>query len=129
MSKNPRLTEPFDKPHDKRAQGLLKSGSQHLFPINWSLASQLSWKKSLLLTSQIFGWLLNTLPADEKYPLLKIDNLTIPIQMILSQKQKNFSEFLAEFLKSRLNSQYFEEKDDPKRFFSPEITTSKNVVR
>ena len=54
--------------------------------------------------------LVNTLSADEKYPLPNRDNLTIPIQIQFSQKQKNFSEFLSVFLKSRLNFEYFEKK-------------------
>ena len=44
-----------------------------------------------------------TLAADKKYPLLKRDNLAIPIQMQLSQKDKTFSQFFAEFLKSKKN--------------------------
>ena len=65
---------------------------------------------SLSLTWQLLGLLVNTLAADEKYPLLNRDNLAIPIQMQLSQKQKTFAQFLAEFLKSRLNFIYFEKK-------------------
>ena len=91
---------PFDKQHSKRAQALLKSASQHLYHIHRSLPRKLSWKKSLLLTCQILGLLVKTLAADEKYPLLKRDNLRIPIQMQLSQKDKTFSQFFAEFLKS-----------------------------
>ena len=48
---------------------------------------------SLLLTCQILGLIVNTLAADEKYPVLNSDNLTIPIQMELSQKQKVFLNF------------------------------------
>ena len=50
--------------------------------------------------------IVNTLAADEKYPVLNRDNLKIPIQMQLSQKQKIFSEILSEFLKSRLNFEH-----------------------
>ena len=67
--------------------------------------------------------------ADEKYPVLNRDNLTISVQMQLSQKQKTFSEFLAAFLKSWLNFEYFEKKDDPHRLCISEITDSGNVVR
>ena len=49
--------------------------------------------------------------------------------MQLSQKQKTFSEFLAPFLKSILNFEYFEKKEDPHRFCISEITDSENVVR
>ena len=52
--------------------------------------------------------LVNTLAADGKYPVLNRDNLTIPIQMQLSQKQKTFSQFFAAFLKSTLNFKHFE---------------------
>ena len=62
----------------------------------------------LLLTHQIFWLLVNTLAADEKYPVLNRDNLTIPIQMQLSKKQETFSDFYAAFLKSRLNFKDFE---------------------
>ena len=42
--------------------------------------------------------------------LLNKDNLTIPIQMQLSQKQKLFSELFATFLKSTINFKYFEKR-------------------
>ena len=60
--------------------------------------------------------------ADEKYRVLNRDNLTIPIQMILSEKQKRFSEFFVGFLKSRLNLKHFEKKDDANRFCISKIT-------
>ena len=129
MSKKSRFRECFDKQYGKCGQTLLKSASQHLYHIHWSLARKLCSKKSLLLTCQILGLLVNTLAADEKYPVLNRDNLTIPIQMQLSQKQKTFSEFFAAFLKSRLNFKYFLKKDDPPRFCIFEITDSENVVR
>ena len=86
-------------------------------------------KKFLLLTWQILGLLVNTLAADEKYPLLKRDNLTIPIQTQLSQKQKTFSQFFAAFLKFRLNFEYFETKYAPLTSCVSQITASENVVR
>ena len=100
MSKKSSLRGPIDEPFGKRSQARFKSASLHLYHIYRSLSSQLSWKKSLLLTCQILGLLVNTLAADEKYPVLNRDNLTIPIQMELSQKQKTFSDFFAAFLKS-----------------------------
>ena len=94
------------------------------------MPSQLTWKKSLLLTCQILGLLVNTLASDEKSPLLKRDNLTTPIQMQLSLKHKDFSVFFAPYLKFRINFKYFgKNKDDPHRFFISGITVSENVVR
>ena len=67
--------------------------------------------------------------ADEKYPVLNRDYLMIPIQMQLSQKQKNFSQFVAAFLKFKFNFKHFKKKDDPHRFCFFEIADSEDVVR
>ena len=81
MLKKSRFRELYDKQHGKRAQALFISASQRLDRLHWSLPSQFSWKKSLLFTCQILRLLVNTLAADETYPVLNRDNLTIPIQM------------------------------------------------
>ena len=73
--------------------------------------------------------LVNTLAADEKNPVLNRENLTIPIQMQLSEKQKTFSQFLAAFLKSRISFEHFEKKYYPHSFCISEITDSGNVVK
>ena len=83
----------------------------------------MTWKKSLLLTCKILGLLFITLAADEKYALLKKDNLTIPIQMQLSLKQKNLSQFFAAFLKATLNVKYFEIKTTLLDFVFPKLRT------
>ena len=70
----------------------------------------MSWKNSLLLTCQILGLLVNSFSADEEYPILNRDKLTIPIQLQLSEKEKTFSQFLAAFLKSRLIFQDLKKK-------------------
>ena len=128
-SKKSRFKRSFDKQHCKCAQALLKTTSQHLDHIHWSLPSQLSWKKSLLLTCQIFGLLVNTLAADEKYPVLNRDNLSIPIQMQLSEKESTFSQLSVAFLKSRSIFKCFEKQRYPHRFCLLEIKDSENVVR
>ena len=122
MYKKFRFRGQLDKQQGKRTQTLLKSPSQHLYHIHWSLARKLCSKKSLLLAWKILGLLVNTLAADEKYPVLHRDNLTIPIQMQISQKQKTFAEFFASNFKSRLNFKHFFKKDDPHRFCIFEVT-------
>ena len=128
-SKKSRFRGACNKQYGKHAQALLKPSSKHRYHIHWSRTRKLSWKKSLLLTWEILGMLVNTLAVDEMYPLLNRVNLTIPIQMQLSQKQKTFSQFFAAFLKCRLKFKYFEKKDHPHRFCLSEITDSENVVR
>ena len=55
----------------------------------------------------------NTFTADENYSLLNRDNLTQPIHMQLSQKQKRFPGIFFEFLKSILNfEEHFEKNHD-----------------
>ena len=56
----------------------------------------------------------NTFTADDKYSPLNRDNLTQPIQNQLSQKEKTFSEFFCEVLKSKLNFEHFQKKVDPR---------------
>ena len=109
-SKKSSFKRSFGKQHGKDAQTLLKFPWQHLYHIYWSLWRQLTCKKSLLVTCKISRLFPNTLSADGKYSLLNRDNLTQPIQMQLSRKQKTFSEFFSAFLKSSLNFEHFPKK-------------------
>ena len=115
----------LDKQYCKRAQALLKSPSHHLDHIHRSLPRKLSRKKSLLLTCKIMGLLVNTLAADEKYFVLHRDNLTIPNQMQLSEKQKTFFSFFASFLKSAWNFEHFEKKMTLSAFAFPKLRSLK----
>ena len=129
ISKKSRFSGSLDKQHGKHEQALLKSASQHLYHINPSLPRKLSWKRSLCFTWEILGLILNTLAGDEKYLVLHNDNLTILIEMQLSEKQKTLSQFFAVFLKCISNFERFEKQDDPQRCCMFDITNSKNVVR
>ena len=113
MSKKSHFRGPFEKQGSKRTLTLLKFERQHLYHIYWSLWGQLSWKQSLLLICKILRLFVNTVTAVDKYSLLNRDKLTQPIQIQLSQKQKNSSNFLSRFLKSSLNFERFKKKDDP----------------
>ena len=53
------------------------------------------------------------LTVDEKHGLFNRDNLTQPIQVQLSRKQKTFSEFFFSSLKSIVNFKDLPTKDDP----------------
>ena len=48
--------------------------------------------------------------------------------MLLSMKQKKFSNLFAAILKSALNFEHFEEKDNPNRFCMSGIMDSENAV-
>ena len=51
----------------------------------------------MLVLCKILGLFFNTLSEDDKYCLLYNDNLLESIQILLSQKQKTFSEFFSGF--------------------------------
>ena len=55
---------------------------------------------------------MKTLTADNKYFLLNRDNLTEPVQILLSEKQKAFSQFFFEFSKFRLNFEHFLKRNE-----------------
>ena len=68
----------------------------------------------LLVIHKILSLFVNTLTVNDKHYLLNRDNLTQPIPMQLSEKQKTFSEFFFAVLKSILNFKHFPKKDDPR---------------
>ena len=78
----------------------------------------------MLVLCTILKLFVNTLTADDKYSLIKRGNLTQPIQILLSQKEKTFSPFLSSFFKSTLNFEHFQKKDEPHSRCISEITVS-----
>ena len=69
--------------------------------------------KVVPLISKILRLVLKTLRVEEKHYLLARENLTQPVQMQLSEKQKTFLEYLFAFLKSILNFKHLPKKDEP----------------
>ena len=55
---------------------------------------KLHWKKSLLVIQKILRLFLHTLTVDDKDYMLNRDNLTQPIQMQSSEKQKKIKSIL-----------------------------------
>ena len=83
----------------------------------------------MLVLCKILGLFVNTLSEDDKYCLLYNDNLLQPIQILLSQKQKTFSEFFSAFLKSTLNFEHFRKKIKLIPDVFPKLPSSKKVIR
>ena len=81
----------------------------------------------MFVLCKILRLFVNTLTADDKYSLRNRDNLTLRIQILLSQKQKTFSLFLAAFLISTLNFAHFQKKGDPHRRCICQITVSEKT--
>ena len=83
----------------------------------------------MLVLCNILGHFVNTLSEDDKYCLLYKDNLLQPIQILLSQKQKTFSEFFSAFLKSTLNFEHFQKKINLIADVFPKLPSPKKVIR
>ena len=122
MSKKSRFRRSLEKQHGKRK---LKFERQHLYHIYWSMWRQLTYKRSLLVICNILRLFSNTSSVDGRYSLLNTDDLTRPIQMRVSQRQRAFSRFFPAFLKSSLNFEHFENKDEPHSWCISQITDSK----
>ena len=82
----------------------------------------------MLVLWKILGLFVNTLSEDDKYCLLYTDNLLQPIHILLSQKQKTFSEFFSAFLKSILIFEDFEKKINLIADIFPKLPSTKIVI-
>ena len=83
----------------------------------------------MLVLSKNLALFVNTLSDDDKYCLLYRDNLMQPIQILLSQKQNNFSEFSSPFSKSILNFEHFQKKMTLIANGLPKLPSPKKVIR
>ena len=83
----------------------------------------------MLLLWKMLGLFVSTLTDDDKYSLLYRDNLTQPIQILLSQKQKTFSQFFSAFLKCRRNFECFEKKMTLRADLFPKLPSLKKLIR
>ena len=78
----------------------------------------------MLVLCKFLRLIVKTLTDNEKYSLLYRESLTQPIQILLSQKQKTFSQFFSAFLKFTLNFAHFQKKDDSQSRCISRITVS-----
>ena len=83
----------------------------------------------MLVLCKILRPFVNTLSEDDKYCLLYRDNLTQPIQILLSQKQKTSSEFCSPFFKTTLNFERFQKKMTLIADVFPKFLSKKKVIR
>ena len=83
----------------------------------------------MLVLWKILRPFVNTLSEDDKYCLLYRDNLLQPLEILLSQKQKTFSQFLSPFLKSTLNFEDFQKNMTLIADVFPKLPSPKIVIR
>ena len=73
------------------------------------------------------GLLVKAFAVNENYLLLKRENLTIPIQMQLSQKEETSSLFSSAFLKCTLSFAHFDKNDALIDFVILKVQTQKTL--
>ena len=83
----------------------------------------------MLVLCEFLRLFAKTLTDDEKYCLLYRANLTQPIQILISQKQKTFSQFFSAFLKFTLNLKSFKKKMTLTADVFPKLPSPKKVTR
>ena len=102
----------------------MKSSRHHYFPIFPRIWHNLSWKKSGLVTSQIFSLFVNPLTPDDKNSYRNIQIFWQQLQTPLSQKGKAFCQFLIVFLNCGLNLQRSENQEEYTSLIITEIIAS-----
>ena len=102
----------FGNQHVHGFQTLQTSARHHYYPIVPWIWDKLSWKKFVLVRSEILRLFVNTLTTDYKFSSHNLHNFTQQFQTPLSQKQKTFSQFCFPFLQSTWNLEHFERKDE-----------------
>ena len=66
---------------------------------------------SPLVLGEVLGVFLNTLTANDKYPVQDLENLQLAIQMQLFKKGKRVPQFFFPFPESTSNFKHFERED------------------
>ena len=127
-SKRSSFSTPFGKQPVKGFETLLKAVRHHYFSIFPRIRDKLSWKKSALVTSEIFRLFLNTLTPDDKYSRCNMQILWQQLQTLWSQEEKTFCGFLIAFLKYAWNLQYSEKKEEYPSLITAEIIASERDV-
>ena len=85
-------------------------------------------KKSFSVRSETLGLLVNTLTPNNVYFRSNTDQLAVPIQMQLPEKQEKFSRFFIPFFESSSNFQQFDRKDERHGSKIPEVIHSERLV-
>ena len=100
-----------------------------LLPARVIIVKVIELQKSLLDTWKYWRLLLNTLTVNDKYSLNRKDKWMEAIQMLLSQKQNIFSQFVSAFFESALNFEHFQIKMTLIPYVFSKLPTTEDVLR
>ena len=107
---------------------MLKWARHDYFPLFPQIRYKLSWKKSALVTSEIFLLFVNTLTPHNKYSRRYIQTFWQQVQASLSQKRETFFRFFIGFLKCAWNWERFKKKEEYPSLIITEIIASERDV-
>ena len=88
----------------------------------------MNWKKSALVTSEIFRLFVNTFTPDENYSHRNMQIFWQKLQTLLSQEQKTFRGFFIAFPKCAWNLEHSEKKEEYPSLIITEIIASERDV-
>ena len=107
---------------------LLKSAWHQFFHLSPWIRDKLSWKKSVLVTSEIFKLFVNTLTPDDKYSRRHMQIFWQQLQTLLSQKGKIIFQFFIAFQKCAWNLEHSEKKKEYPSLIITEIIASERDI-
>ena len=125
MSKRPCFMQRFGSQHGNVSQTPPRSARNHFDTTIPLISSRTSSKRLVLVRSEVLGQFVNTMTADYKYFRQNLENLQQQVQTQISLKPKTFAGFFIASLKSTLNLEYFEKKDDSHSLSITEINNCK----
>ena len=127
-SKRSSFSTPFGKQPVNGFETLLKTVRHHYFSIFPRIRDKLSWKRSVLVISEIFRLFVNTLTPDDKYSRRYIQIFWQEFQTILSEKRKTFFTFFIGFLKCVWNLEHSAVKEEYPSLILTEVIASEKDV-
>ena len=92
------------------------------------MRDKLSWKKSALVTSEIFRLFVKTLTPDDKYSRRYLQIFWQQLQTPLSKEEKTFYRFSIAFLKCSWNLQLSKKKEEYRNLIITETIASERDV-
>ena len=123
-SKRSCFSTPFGNQQVNGFETLLTSARHHYFPVFPWIRDKLSWKKTALVTSEIFLLFVNTLTPDDKYSRPNMQIFWQQHQTLLSQQGNTFCLFLIAFLKCAWILEHSEKKVEYPTLITTEIIAS-----
>ena len=111
----------LDRQHVNGSQTLLRLARDRLHTTLPLICAEGSSKRLVLVRSKFLGQFVNILTADNQYSRENRENLWQQFPKQISRKLKTFYGLFIAFLKSTLNLEYFERKDQSQSLSITEI--------